>query len=414
MQRTETFVRPRFGYIVGDLPSPRFGVAIGAAGVAVVLAAVLVSRYGVRQGILFALGLLLGITLYHARFGFTSAFRQFVAVGQGAGLRAHMLMLAVASVLFAPILASGKGLFGVHVAGSLAPVGLAVLVGAFLFGVGMQLGGACASGTLFSVGGGQTATLFTLAGFIVGSVLGAWHWGFWTQPALNLPALSLATVFGGYFGALIVQLGVIGAITLVTILIERKRRPPQIAPQPSARGLARVIRGTWPLWTGAVVLAVLNAATLLVSGHPWGITSAFALWGSKLAQALGVNVSSWAYWSGSRAASLRASVLADVTSVMDFGIVLGAMIAAALSGTFVLHRHLPLKTVIASLLGGVLMGYGARLAYGCNIGAYFSGVASFSLHGWIWAIAALLGTTVGVRLRPLFGLTVPKQTDAVC
>jgi hypothetical protein len=50
------------------------------------------------------------------------------------------------------------------------------------------------------------------------------------------------------------------------------------------------------------------------------------------------------------------------------------------------------------------MGYGARIAYGCNIGAFFSGVASTSLHGWAWIIAALGGNAMGVRLRPWFGL----------
>ena len=37
------------------------------------------------------------------------------------------------------------------------------------------------------------------------------------------------------------------------------------------------------------------------------------------------------------------------------------------------------------------MGYGARLAFGCNIGALFSGIASGSLHGWLWMAAALAG-----------------------
>ena len=43
---------------------------------------------------------------------------------------------------------------------------------------------------------------------------------------------------------------------------------------------------------------------------------------------------------------------------------------------------------------------GARLAFGCNIGAYFSGIVSGSLHGWLWAVAAFLGSVVGTRLRP--------------
>ncbi len=56
---------------------------------------------------------------------------------------------------------------------------------------------------------------------------------------------------------------------------------------------------------------------------------------------------------------------------------------------------------MAGLIGGLLLGYGARIAYGCNIGAMFSGIASMSLHGWLWGAAALLGTPIGVRLRHL-------------
>jgi hypothetical protein len=51
------------------------------------------------------------------------------------------------------------------------------------------------------------------------------------------------------------------------------------------------------------------------------------------------------------------------------------------------------------------MGWGARLGFGCNIGAFVSGVASGSLHGWVWFGAALVGCIVGIRFRPLFGLS---------
>ena len=56
-------------------------------------------------------------------------------------------------------------------------------------------------------------------------------------------------------------------------------------------------------------------------------------------------------------------------------------------------------------IGGLLMGWGARLGFGCNIGAFVGGVASGSLHGWIWFLAALPGCLIGIRLRPLFGLS---------
>jgi hypothetical protein len=264
------------------------------------------------------------------------------------------------------------------------------------------------------VGGGQTTILFTLAGFVGGSVLGAWHWGFWTQDAFNWREVSLADTSFGYPGAVVLQLAVIGAIVLATVVISRRRRPPKPARQPSASGVARAVRGTWPLWVGAVALAGLNAAVLYVSGSPWGVTGAFALWGSKIAAAAGVDVASWTYWSGDNAAALESSILADVTTATNFGIILGALVAAAVGGSFVVHRRVPLKTVVAAIAGGILMGYGARLAYGCNIGAYFGGVASFSLHGWLWAVMALLGTYGGLKLRPLFGLLVPKPRDGSC
>jgi len=76
-------------------------------------------------------------------------------------------------------------------------------------------------------------------------------------------------------------------------------------------------------------------------------------------------------------------VLGDITSVMNFGIVLGAMAAAGLAGRFAPDWRIPPRSLAAAVIGGVLLGYGARIAYGCNIGAFFSGIASASLHGWL-------------------------------
>ena len=74
---------------------------------------------------------------------------------------------------------------------------------------------------------------------------------------------------------------------------------------------------------------------------------------------------------------------------MDFGIVLGAMMAAGLAGRYAPVWRLPLRSLVAAVIGGLLLGYGARLAYGCNIGAYFSGIVSGSLHGWLWLFQLL-------------------------
>jgi uncharacterized membrane protein YedE/YeeE len=137
------------------------------------------------------------------------------------------------------------------------------------------------------------------------------------------------------------------------------------------------------------------------------VTSAFALWGSKMLDRAGVDVATWPYWQpAARAAELRASVFTDVTSVMNFGIVLGALAAAGFAGRFAPTWRVPARSLAAAIVGGVMLGYGARIAYGCNIGAYFSGISSSSLHGWLWFAAAFGGNVLGTRLRPFFGLRV--------
>lgn len=359
---------------------------------------------GVRQASLLLVGVLAGVTLYHAAFGFTTAFRVFVVEGRGAGVRAQMLMLGVAALVFIPLIGSGPLVLGQVPRGAVGPLGVALLVGAFLFGVGMQLGGGCASGTLYSAGGGNLRMGVTLAAFVAGSLLGTAHAPWWERVP-SRPGVSLVATMG-IGGALTMTALLLGGIALVSLAIERARHGRVAADQRWQHRRPRWwLQGPWPLVLGAVGLALVNVATLVLAGRPWGVTSAFALWGAKIALMLGVDVAAWPYWQvPARAASLNAPVVADITSVMNAGIMLGAWIAAALAGRFAPGWRTPLPSLAAAVLGGLLLGYGARMASGCNIGAYFSGVASASLHGYVWFIAALGGTVLGARLRPFFGL----------
>ncbi len=135
-------------------------------------------------------------------------------------------------------------------------------------------------------------------------------------------------------------------------------------------------------------MALLAWLTLLIAGHPWSITWAFSLWGAKAAQLHGWSADGVWFWTGGyQEYALNHPVLEDNVSAMNIGIVLGSLAAA--------------------VIGGLIMGYGARIAFGCNIGALFSGVASTSLHGWLWIAAALAGTWMGIRMRPWFGLSNP-------
>jgi uncharacterized membrane protein YedE/YeeE len=365
-----------------------------------------------RQSALYVVGALLGVALYHAAFGFTSAWRVFIADGRGAGLRAQMLMLAVGVALFFPTLSAGT-LFGTPVTGLVSPAGTSVVVGAFLFGIGMQLGGGCASGTLYTVGGGSTRMIVTLIAFIAGSVIATAHMPFWTSLP-QLKPVSLVKVLG-LAPALALNWIVFALIAAITVVVEKRRHGRLVAAHTQPAHTSPWLHGPWPLVAGAIALVVLNFATLALSGRPWGVTSAFALWGAKAASVIGIDTASWAYWSTkANAAALAAPISHDVTSVMDIGIVLGAMLAAALAGRYAPVWRLPLRSLVAAVAGGLLLGYGARLAYGCNIGAYFSGIVSGSLHGWLWLVAAFAGNVLGTRLRPLFGLEVERLKPTAC
>ncbi|MEO6352319.1 MAG: YeeE/YedE thiosulfate transporter family protein, partial [Burkholderiaceae bacterium] len=210
--------------------------------------------------------------------------------------------------------------------------------------------------------------------------------------------IALGEVFGW-------PLGVALQIAFLLVLwlgLRRWGKPSQNNAEATA-SWRTILTGPWPLLAGALALAGLGFITLLLAGHPWTITWAFTLWGARIAMLLGWNPDSSAFWQGDfQQAALQGSILDDITSVMDIGLVAGALCAATLAGRFAPQLHIPLRSLVAAILGGLLMGYGARIAFGCNIGAFFSGVASTSLHGWLWIAAALPGNWIGVRLRPLF------------
>jgi uncharacterized membrane protein YedE/YeeE len=371
------------------------------------------ASYGAKFGALLIIGLLLGVALFHSRFGFTSAWRQFIAVGNGQGLRAHAVLLGTTATLVALIASTGAGLFGSKPAPTAGPIGLALFVGATLFAIGMQLGGACASGTLFAVGSGQSTIVLTLGGFITGSVLYTWGYPLFTGwPQVN--GFLLATHVG-WFGSWAITIAVLLGIVLLTRAIQARRNPPPVDAVPTARGFARVFRGSWPVLVGAVVLSVLAAAVFLVSGGIWGVTSAFALWGAKFLQVVGLHPETWQFWrTTANAKSLASPIWTDKTSLTDIGIMIGAAVASAAAGAWKIHSQVPWRTALAAVLGGILMGVGARLAGGCNIGAYLAGISVGSLSGWLWGVFALAGTWIGLKLRPVFGLGNPAPTDSIC
>jgi uncharacterized membrane protein YedE/YeeE len=363
--------------------------------------ALLVGAEDWRLGTLVIIGGLLGVALHHGAFGFTSAYRRALMARDMGAVRAQIVMIALAMVLFAPLLAEGRALGG-GINGALAPTDGRVVVGAFLFGLGMQIAGGCASGTLFTLGGGSLRMVLALAAFCAGGFWATFHLGFWnTLPSAGTVAFHREF---GWGGALALSLAALAGLWLALARLARGPQTPLAGGGIAGRPWA-LLRGPWPLLWAALALAGLNVATLVIAGHPWSITWGLTLWAAKLAQGFGWAPEASAFWAdGFPARALAQPIWRDTTSVMNAAIILGAGLAAALAGRFRPGLTAAPGALVASVIGGLALGYGARLAYGCNIGAFFSGVASQSLHGWVWLGAALTGTWIGIHLRPLFGL----------
>ncbi len=355
----------------------RGGLIVAAVFVVLAVAALA----GARYGLMLAVGLGFGLALEGLRFGFAGPWRAMILRREPSGLWAQLLAIGIVTVFALPLIASHGG----ELSGAQAPIGFAMIAGAFVFGVAMQVVLGCGSGTLVNAGSGNPVSLVALPFFAIGSFAGAYHLFWWT----GLGALPIMN-FEGWSGVLI-TLGLLSAVAVVAWKVA----------MPEARVLP--LR----LVVVAIVIAALALANLLISGQPWGVVYGLGLWVAKGAVAAGVDLSGSAFWAAPATAErVTSSILTDYTSLTDIGIILGAFFVASwrVGGLSAKLPSLPARAWVGTIVAGFLLGYSSRLAFGCNVGAYFSGISTGSLHGWVWFAAAFVGSIYGIKLRPILGL----------
>ena len=378
---TTTMAAPNTGAAIGI---DRLFLGLALAATAILIALVLLDGQPWSAALILG-GFGLGIAFLKAEFSYTASWRRFLTRGEAGGLIGGLIVIAVAALIVVPVAALAP-----HFGGAIAPLGASLLIGAFTFGIGMQLANGCGSGTLYTVGGGSGRMLVALLFFVIGSVFGS----LLLPSFLQLGGIDpiLASDYLGPWGGLAATLASIALAAAVIVAVARRR------------GANFMPSRNYVL--GGIAIGLLCVAVFLAGGHPWSVTFGYTVWGAKAASALGFDLSHAAFWQwpGPKHA-LSESVLSDTSSLTDFGMLFGAMAAAAASKPFAATAWPPVKSLLAAAIGGLLMGWGARLGFGCNIGAFVGGVASGSLHGWVWFAAALPGCLIGIRLRPLFGLS---------
>ena len=336
----------------------------------------LVLSVSVRQAVLLLIGMGMGAALAGARFGFTTGWRQLIEQRDPRGVTGQALLLALASLAALPLMGQFSELNA-----ALGPPSVSLLIGAFVFGLTMQIADGCGSGTLYKAGLGVPLNMGILPLFALGSFLGSVHLDSWLALGQTEP-VSLSAQFGTG-GALALTLALLGLALLGV----------------------RVWVGAGKAWLdkrwgwGAIALAVLATLNLLLAGQPWGVVYGFGLWAAKVSVALGAfDPAANAFWSqAGNAQRLTQTVLMDVTTITSIGILAGALWVSA--KTPATNKPLTAQQWAIGLVAGFVMGYSSRLAFGCNVGAMLSGISTGSLHGWIWVPMAFAGTLIGVRVR---------------
>jgi len=399
-------------------------------GFIVILIVLFVAKFWLKTDILFfrlLAGSGLGYALARAYTGFAGSVNRAYRTGSTKLMRTMLFMFFITAVLMTAFL------FGKDPASFnlwIKPINIGLMLGGFLFGFGMSISVCCASGVLTDLPQALPRAFTTLIFFMVGTFIGfpvqytanwvqkSWvstYIGYRTMGGVFLPDLFQGDGFEGYLGALIV----FGAICLViSILAYYYEKRKKISGQYSGLEIEKVQENLEPMdlkkfklfsadtyyhlfekpWTlkqGAIALAIIVTLMMGITGYGWGVSRAYGIWFGKILMLFGISAEAIAEFAKVSAETFATPFFEHQTSVQNFGILVGAIIYLLTAGRFMeffsSELNITKKQGLMYALGGLSMGFGTRVAQGCNVGALFTPISNFSLSGWVFLIFMIIG-----------------------
>lgn len=151
-------------------------------------------------------------------------------------------------------------------------------------------------------------------------------------------------------------------------------------------------------WNPYLVLALAGLLSTLYFGLTstvWAVTGEFTRLGGEILQVLGVEVEHWQYY---QTVSLQGDTLSRSDGWIVWGMFIGALVMVLLSNSFKIRLPQQKRRYVQGFVGGIVAGFGTRMAMGCNLAAFFTGVPQFSLHSWVFIVATGIGTYWGAKL----------------
>jgi len=164
----------------------------------------------------------------------------------------------------------------------------------------------------------------------------------------------------------------------------------------------------WSPIPAVIAAGILSTYYFGITGTFWAVTGEFTRWGGQLLQLAGVHTEEWGYF---KLIHLEGTPLTRIDGMMIIGMFGGCFAAALWANNVKLRFPHSRKRIAQAIAGGIIAGFGARLAMGCNLAAFFTGIPQFSLHAWFFAIATAIGSWFGARftLLPYFRIPVKMQ-----
>lgn len=158
---------------------------------------------------------------------------------------------------------------------------------------------------------------------------------------------------------------------------------------------SKTFQNYWNPYIALVLAGILSALYFGFTGGVWAVTGEFTRLGGGLLGLFGVDISDWTYFS---MVNMDGTTLTRPDGWIVWGMFIGALIMILLSNNFKIRIPRQKRRYVQGLAGGIVAGFGARLALGCNLAAFFTGVPQFSIHSWIFVVATGAGTYLGAKL----------------
>lgn len=321
-------------------------------------------------------GFLLGFVMQRGRFCITGAFRDLYVTKNKKMFIALLIAISVQSVGF--FMLQKANFIHFQPAENFAPV--AVIIGAFLFGIGIILAGGCATGTWYRAGEGLVGSWIALATYMLFSTI------FRTGPlgsfnnALRNINIEHKTIYESLDISPWMLVVLLISVTIFAVVQQWRKPQANIATlKPKKTGLAHILfEKRWDPFMTAVIIGIIAILAWILS-IPTGREFGLGITGpsANLLQFLVTGERKFINWG----------------VLLVLGILLGSFIAAKGANEFRV-RVPDSKTVIHSAVGGMLMGIGATLAGGCSIGNGLVETSFFSWQGWVSLPMMILGTWV--------------------